>query len=306
MRQPLGGRRGGRSDISAETPWVLHARTRYRSLFGAENCQPMGPYNRSDHYHRVMVHARVVHSRTGPQNRAPSGRQGRTRSGNGPFIPAETGRGSMRAGQRQHLSAFTLGQSAPYSVRFMHLQGVRATGGQGRAFETHGLCLRLSAGSCRSPFAFRMEEERTGHSPACRMQLPVPKISIRAGKAPRVGHVDPLCSDQCESTICEIQVSKVPTAPGIWARSTSRSDHSIAPRTGVRRTRALTFRSRIRADPDAVDLQTLERFSARDKSLITKIVDLDLSFPGESEQFPRPHCATPPCGVAHTTTRDQE
>ena len=246
-----------------------------------------------------MVRALVVHSRTRPQDRGPSGRQRSTRSGNAPITTGGTTRNSVHPGQRQHLRSFALGQAAPDSVRFVHLQCVCPTGRHGRTLETHGLRLGLPAGSGRSPFAFRMEEERTGHSPAGRMQLPIPKISIRAGKAPRVGHVDPLCSDQCFTTICEVQFSKVPTGPGIWARSTSRSNHCTAPRTKVRRLCDLTLRSRIRVDPDAVDLQTLERFSARDKSLITKIVDLEDDISGRVGAVIATALCYSPCGVAH-------
>jgi hypothetical protein len=140
-----------------------------------------------------------------------------------------------------------------------------------------------------------VEEERAGHSAAGRVQLPVPQIGIRAGKAPGIRHFDPLGDDLDPNS---------PTGLGIWARSAARIDETDVTVTEMTDDAQLGLpcSGRIRADPGAVDLQTLERFSSFDKSLITIFVDLD-------EDFLEPGCPVesntiqpPGCGVAHTTT----
>jgi hypothetical protein len=137
-----------------------------------------------------------------------------------------------------------------------------------------------------------VEEERAGHSAAGRVQLPVPQISVRAGKAPGIRHFDPLWSDQ---------ISRVPTQPGIWARSVTRFSQQETPRVmksgrclcGVPRW------GRIRADPGADVDQTLDRFSFRDKTLILFFVDLGedpfrvVGSTGASS------VNRAPCGIAH-------
>ena len=261
-------------------------------------CRQRWPVSRSDHYHRVMWCSGAVSSRTRRTRVPPSGRQHWTRSGSPTAISAVAaanasdragrpercvnragfsgwpgwGRGrSVRPGQCQHLRALSFGESAPDSVGLMHLQRVRPASGHGRALEAHRLGLRLAPRACRTAFALRMEEERTRHPATGSVQLPVPKISVRAGKAPGVRHVDPLCGDHT----CGDQLLIGPTVPGIRARSASRHN---PPRTFLGQPRQSVgepCRGRIRADPGAVDDQTLDRFSSRDKSLIMNIVDLD-------------------------------
>ncbi len=144
-----------------------------------------------------------------------------------------------------------------------------------------------------------VEEEGTGHSAARRMQLPVPKIGIRAWQAPGVSHVDPLASDQCpdessrgdsrteqrsRSRACCDPETGGPTVPGIEARRASQ----LLPRGVARGPRTAgapwdsPFGSRIRADPGVVDLQTVERLGPPDKTLIMKFVDLDDGVTGAS------------------------
>ena len=230
---------------------------------------------------------------------------------------------SVRGGQREHLGAFAFGEAAPYPVRLMDLQRMRSAGGHRRTFEAHGLGLRLTSGPGGPAFPLRMEEEGTGHPATGSVQLPVPKISVWAGKAPGIRHFDPLCSDEHKGyprhsnwwntnrrryalsrrdPICGDRASVVPTVPGIWARSTPRLDRSGGQLAGLtnKHPRRLPRDGRIRADPGAVDLQTLERFSSFDKSLITNFVDLDDDF----FQVPGPAGSTTiqpvRCVIAHT------
>ena len=97
-------------------------------------------------------------------------------------------------------------------------------------FEADCLGLRLAAGPSRSAFALRVEEERARHPATRRVQLPIPKVGIRAGKAPGVSHIDPLCSLQrcrnqrCSNQIWLTQILSSPTEPGIWARSAPRAN----------------------------------------------------------------------------------
>ncbi len=206
-----------------------------------------------------MARFEVVHSRTRPQRVRPSGRQRWTRSGGA--------NASVCSGERQHLGSFALGEPTPDAIGLVHLQGVGATSDHCRALETHRLRLCLAPSSGWSAFAFRMEEERAGHPAARRVQLPVPQIGIRAGKAPGIRHFDPLWSDQ---------ISSVPTEPGIWARSVTRFSQHAAPRVmkSGRSLCGVPRWGRIRADPGADVDQTLDRFSVRDKTLILFFVDL--------------------------------
>lgn len=177
--------------------------------------------------------------------------------------------GSVGAGKRQHLGPFALREPAPDAVRLVHPQGVVAAGRHGRALEADRFGLGLSPGPGRSTLPLGVEEEGAGHSTTCRVQLPVPEICIRSGKAPGVRHVDPLFSS-CRSC-------RRSTGPGIRAGSTEQRD-----RTRPRRPRAVGSAcvvlslGRIRADHDAVDLQTLEPSSVLDKTLITFFVDLEI------------------------------
>ncbi len=237
-----------------------------------------------------MARSGVVHSRTGHQRVRPSGRQRWTRSGGT--------RNSVRAGEGQHLGAFSLGEPAPDAVWLMHLQGVGPTGDHRRTLETHRLGLCFAPGPRGSAFSLRMEEERAGHSAARGVQLPVPQISIRAGKAPGVRHFDPLWSDQ---------ISSVPIWPGVGARSVTRFSQQGTPRA-VKSGRSLCGVprwGRIRADPGADVDPTLDRFSPGDKTLILFFVDL-----GE-DPFRGPRIRASPigsptgCGIAHTIRGDR-
>ena len=201
---------------------------------------------------------------------------------------------------------------------------MRSAGRHRRTFETHGLGLCLTSGPGGPTFPLRVEEEGTGHPATGRMQLPVPKISVWAGKAPGVRHFDPLCSDEHEGyrrisdwfatnrrryalsrrhPICGDRTPVVATVPGIWARSTPRLDRmGVLP---VRLTSTcpawLPRDSRIRADPGAVDLQTLDRFSSFDKSLITNFVDLDDDFFPVAGPTGSTNIQPAGCVIAHTT-----
>jgi hypothetical protein len=167
---------------------------------------------------------------------------------------------------------------------------VGPTGGHRWTFEAHRFGLRLAPGPGRPAFTLRVEEERTGHAAARGVQLPVPQIGIRAGKAPGIRHFDPLGDDLNPNS---------PTGLGIWARSAARIDESgviVIEMTADAFSR-LPCSGRIRADPGAVDLQTLERFSSRDKTLITFFVDLEKDCPGGGRRTG----AEEVCVVAHTT-----
>ncbi len=265
----------------------------------------------SDHYDRVMAGRTVVPSRSSYRVLPPSGRCRRTLTGT-----PECDRNSVSGGQRQHLSTLALGQSAPDPVRLVHLQCMGAARGHRRALEADGLRLRLAACPGRSALALGVEEVRTGHSAARRMQLPVPQIGVRAWQASGVSHVDPLASDQCpdESSqgesrteqrsrgrVCCDPETGGPTVPGIGARWASRllpPGAARGPRTAVAPGDS-PFGSRIRADPGVVDLQTVERLGPPDKTLIMKFVDLD---DGLGTAPPRGGSAVAPgrrCGTGH-------
>ncbi len=192
--------------------------------------------------------------------------------------------GSMSAGQGEHLGPLALGQPTPDSVRFMHPQRVVPAGRHGRALQADGLGLGLAASPGRPALTLRVKEERAGHAATCRVQLPIPKVRIRSGKAPGVRHVDPLCS--CGRRAWRRSMGQVrderkwfvgPTEPGIGARSTGQPN-----RARPRRFRAggnacvVLPLGRIRADLGAVDLQTLEPSRVPDKTLITFFVDLGI------------------------------
>jgi hypothetical protein len=137
-----------------------------------------------------------------------------------------------------------------------------------------------------------MEEEGTRHSPTRCVQLPVPQISIRAGKAPGIRHFDPLWSDQ---------VVSVPTVPGIWARSVTRCGQQGVPLAELAGESlcGLPRWGRIRADPGADGPQTLERFSSRDKTLILFFVDLGGDLLGRSGSTAFEAAGDTACGIAH-------
>ncbi len=230
---------------------------------------------------------------------------------------------SVRGRKREHLRPFALGEAAPNAVGLVDLQRVSSAGCHRRTFKADSLGLRFPSGPGGSAFPLRMEKERTGHPATGCVQLPVPKVGVRAGKAPGVRHIDPLCSDwpwrnRCNfrwyttnghrfdlsrrNPICGDRTTGVATEPGIWARSTSRTNQSGVFLAGARRNslRGLPRHGRIRADPGAVDLQTLDRFSSFDKSLIPNFVDLDEDFfpvfgPAESTTIQPRQCV-----IAHT------
>ena len=176
---------------------------------------------------------------------------------------------SVRGGHGEHLRPLTLRETTPDPVRLVHLERVCPAGRHRGALETDGLGLGLAPRSCRTAFALRMEEERTRHAAACGVQLPIPEIRIRAGKAPGVRHVDPHFDHP---------KVKSSTPPGIWARMTSRENSAHgSPGAPVRGNRLVVLPrcGRIRADLGVVDLSTLDRFSSLDKTLITIFFDLD-------------------------------
>lgn len=246
--------------------------------------------SQSEYYHRGMARLEVALARIRHQHAPPSGRQRWTRSGGARSGGAQN---SVCPGQGEHLGAFSLGEPTPNPVRLVHLQSVSATRDHGRALKTHGLRLCLTAGPGGTSFPFRVEEEGAGHAAARGVQLPVPQISVRAGKAPGIGHFDPLWS---------VQISSVPTMPGIWARSVTRFSHqdtARAVRSGLTLC-GLPRWGRIRADPGTDVDQTLDRFSAHDKTLILFFVDLGED-PLRGSQSRGARSVNPTwCGIAHT------
>jgi len=236
-----------------------------------------------------------------------SARQGASPRNDLAATHAERRRRSVCSGERQHLRPLALGKPTPNSVGLMHLEGMRPTSRHRRAFKADCFGLCLAPGPSWSALPFRMEEERARHPATRRVQLPIPQVGIWPGKAPGVSHIDPLGSLQrCKiqrsrNQIRRAQISIPATAPGIWARSATRTNGLAA---GAGKTPVvlpdLPRCSRIRADPGAVDDQTLERFSGFDKSLIMFFVDLDRAFP---RAVARPESTTVPTtrgGVAHT------
>jgi hypothetical protein len=138
-----------------------------------------------------------------------------------------------------------------------------------------------------------VEEERACHPAAGRVQLPIPQIGIWAGKAPGIRHFDTLGDDLNPNS---------PTGRGIWARSATRSDErwvTVKELTSDQ-LEGLPCWGRIRADPGAVDLQTLERFSSLDKTLITFFVDLDFDGAGVGRLLGSSVARCFWCVVAHT------
>jgi len=199
---------------------------------------------------------------------------------------------SVRSGHGQHLRPLALREASPDAVGLVNLQRVRPAGSHRGALETHGLGLGLTARACRPTFALGMEEERAGHAAACGVQLPVPEIRVRAGKAPGVRHVDP-----------HFDHPKVITStPGIWARGTARkivSKGSPTVRTTGNFVVALPRCGRIRADLGVVDLSTLDRFSSLDKTLITIFFDLDREARRARWEGSVVELRANVCGVAH-------
>jgi len=357
------------------------------TLCSVDVCQRCAD-SRTDHYDRVMARSRVVPARITLLQLPPSGRLSWTHSGG--VRPQPSGRASaspaaisvvtrtgdrrhpaarqlyeraslagpiggaasMSRGEREHLSSFPFGEAAPDSVRFMNLERMGSAGRHRRALEAHGLGLCLPSGPGGSAFPLRVEEEGTGHPATGCVQLPVPKIGVRAWKAPGVRHIDPLCRHQrwgvqrcrrslldrrnlhCSDKRCSDQhrrcqrdthwcrtsrrrhtlsrrdpncgdrIALVPAVPGIRARSTSRSNQTGVLLAGLTSScpRRLSRDGRIRADPGAVDLQTLDRFSPFDKSLIMNFVDLDGDIFGVVETAGSPTIQLANCVVAHTTT----
>jgi hypothetical protein len=240
---------------------------------------------------------------------------------------------SVRGRKGEHLRAFALGEAAPDPVGLMDLQRVCPAGRHRRTFEAHGLGLRFPSGPCWAAFPLRVEEERTGHPATGCVQLPVPQVGVRAGKAPGVRHIDPLYwnrrrrnqrridrpgtnrhnSHWCwanvrrfdlsrRDPICADRIPGGATVPGSWARSTSRTNQSggLLAWLTSKSPRRLPRHGRIRADPGAVDLQTLDRFSYFDKSLITNLVDLDGDFFPVPEPAGSPTIQPAECVIAHT------
>ena len=242
----------------------------------------------------------MVLSRTSRGNVPPSGRQSRPRSGGDSPRTITVSSESVRSSQREHLGPLTLGQATPDPIRLVHLQRMRAARGHGRTLETDRFRLRLTPGPRRAPLALGMEEERARHPATGCVQLPVPKISIRAGKAPGVRHVDPLFVRFAGDLTSTGPISKRPTEPGIWARSVTQQDHPGGRRRRPSNPGDLPCWSRIRADPGAVDLQTLDRFSSGDKSLIMIFVDLDTRVLGGRGPVRSKIERVSRCGAAHS------
>lgn len=198
-----------------------------------------------------------------------------------PVLGAGVRPGSVRDGHRQQLGAFALGQATPDAVGLVDPQGVVPARGHRRALEADRLRLGLAPRPSGASLTLGMEEERTRHAPTGCVQLPVPQVRIRPGKAPGVRHVDPLCSCArrgCRRPIGQVRVDRNrfvgPAVPGIRAR-TGKAKQTTAERLrAVRSACAVSPLSRIRADLGAVDLQTLDRSRVPDKTLITFFVDL--------------------------------
>ncbi len=175
----------------------------------------------------------------------------------------------VRNRQGQQLRTFAFGQSTPDAVRLMDLKGMGPAGGQGGTVQADGLGLSLATRAGRPSLTLGVEEKGTRHSATGGMQLPIPQIGVRAGQAPGVSHIDPLAVGQTgvDRTRCE-WIRQNPTAWGVAARSAARSNHRRPEPRGKR------CGGRIRADPGAVAVPTLECFSAPDKTLIMKFMIL--------------------------------
>lgn len=119
-------------------------------------------------------------------------------------VPSVVRGGGAPAGRRcrhqpvacssHELFAFVLGQSTPYAVRLAHRQCVC------RTLRAHGAPhadlfgrVLASAPGCTA-LTLRMEEERAVDPTAGRMELPVPEVRVRTGKAGEICHcVSPCC-----------------------------------------------------------------------------------------------------------------
>jgi len=244
------------------------------------------------------------------------------------------GAGSVCRGKREHLRAFAFGEAAPDAVGLVDLERMSPAGRHRRTFEAHGLGLGFPSGPRWSAFPLRVEKERTGHPATGCVQLPVPQVGVRAGKAPGVRHIDPLYrnrrrrnqrridrpganrrnSQRCWANVRHFDLSRrdpicgdrtpgIATVPGIWARSTPRTNQTgvLLAELASKSPRRLPRSGRIRADPSAVDLQTLDRFSSFDKSLITNFVDLDDDFFPVTAPAGSTTIQPAECVIAHTT-----
>ncbi len=83
----------------------------------------------------------------------------------------------------------SLGESTPDAVRLVHIDRVLTAGHHRGAVQADGLRVRFAAGSGRTAFAFGVEEEGTGHSATCGIELPVPAVGVRSRKSSRVCHL---------------------------------------------------------------------------------------------------------------------
>lgn len=92
------------------------------------------------------------------------------------------------ASRGNNLLSLVFAQATPDTVRLMHLKRVFAAFQQSWTPRTDRF--RSSFAPCPrgATFPFRMEEIRTGHAAARRVQLPIPQIGIGPRKTPGIGH----------------------------------------------------------------------------------------------------------------------
>jgi hypothetical protein len=83
---------------------------------------------------------------------------------------------------------FAFRKTTPDSVRLVNFQRVLTAREQRGALHAHGLRVGLSSSSRRSALSFRMEKVGTRHSAASGYELPIPSVSVRAGKSASVCH----------------------------------------------------------------------------------------------------------------------
>lgn len=105
------------------------------------------------------------------------------------------------------LLPLVLGKPAPDSIGLMHLKRMAPTFQKSGATRTDRFGLGLATGPGRSAFAFRVEEIRAGHAPACGVELPVPHVGVRSRKTPGIGHcnssLDLVCPGHCAALRAE-------------------------------------------------------------------------------------------------------